>query len=167
MQGKPLNAIKATEKKVAGYPLFIALAEAIGTGIGPDFHLAAVRYEKILLLFDPDADGIHCGALMSMYFYRWMPELLASGRIEIIRAPVAEIIASPGTPPQYPLSEEEFHTLCSDHRLAGNRQLRTKHYRGLAGIDIEVLSRICIDPKTRNSSRLTPNDALAAIEIFG
>ena len=58
MQGKPLNARKASEKKVAGHPLFQALADAIGAGIGARFDAAACRYERILLLMDPDADGI-------------------------------------------------------------------------------------------------------------
>jgi len=167
MQGKPLNAIRATPQKVAAYPLFAALANAIGTGIGDGFHLANVRYAKILLLFDPDADGIHCGALMAMYFYRWMPELLGSGRIEIVRAPVAEILVGPDRPNQFPLSDDEFHAICSRERTARNPHFRIRHHRGLAGIDGTVLHRMCVDPATRVSARLTPHDAEQAIAIFG
>ncbi len=166
MQGKPLNAIKASSRKVAGYPLFAKLADALGTGVGDDFHLAAVRYHRILLLFDPDADGIHCGALMAMYFYRWMPALIEADRIEIVRAPVAEIQTDRARAPEYPLSDEEFHIICNRERSAGNPNLRTRHFRGLAGIDAEILLHYCIRPSSRLAFPLTADDARAAIEIF-
>jgi hypothetical protein len=68
MQGKPLNALKATEKKVAANPLFAALAAALGSGWGEALDLQKLRYTKVLLLMDPDADGIHCGLLLLSFF---------------------------------------------------------------------------------------------------
>ncbi len=109
MQGKPLNALRANAKKVAVFELYQALQQALGvqafdsmatdlpagaTPAGPKPAvpmLAALRFDRVLLLFDPDADGIHCGALMLMYFYRWMRPLLESGRIEMVRAPLFDI----------------------------------------------------------------------------
>ena len=52
MQGKPLNAIKATPKKVAANPWFAALTEALGTGLGEAFDLSKARYERVVLLMD-------------------------------------------------------------------------------------------------------------------
>jgi DNA gyrase subunit B len=57
MQGKPLNAYKARKSVVARNELFMALVDAIGTGWGDDVDLAAMRYDRVILLFDPDADG--------------------------------------------------------------------------------------------------------------
>jgi DNA gyrase subunit B len=119
MQGKPLNALRANAKKVAAFELYQALQQALGVPAfdsmaadlpagpapaGPKSDspesaspkpagpmLAAPRFDRVLLLFDPDADGIHCGALMLMYFYRWMRPLLESGRIEMVRAPLFDI----------------------------------------------------------------------------
>ncbi|MEQ1487852.1 MAG: toprim domain-containing protein, partial [Methylotenera sp.] len=73
MQGKPLNTIKASAEKVVENALFKALIEALGAGVGDNFDLTKCRYSRIVLLMDADADGIHCGALMLMFFYRWMP----------------------------------------------------------------------------------------------
>jgi DNA gyrase subunit B len=73
MQGKPLNTIKSTPQKMAENPLFKALIDALGTGYGDSFQLKNLRYERIVLLMDPDADGIHCGALLLMFFYRCTP----------------------------------------------------------------------------------------------
>ncbi len=95
MQGKPLNAWRAGAAKVLANPLFTALIEAIGSGIGDSFDPRQVRYDRILILCDPDADGIHCGALLTLFFFRWMRPLIDEGRLFIIRAPLAEI-AVPG-----------------------------------------------------------------------
>ena len=93
MQGKPLNAWKASERKVAANPFFMALVAAIGADWGRFCRLEALRYERLLLLMDPDADGIHCGALVTMFVYRWMRPVLDAGRVEIVRPPLDEIIA--------------------------------------------------------------------------
>lgn len=86
MQGKPLNTVRATAQKVVANPWFAALTQALGTGLGDAFALQALRYDRVILLMDPDADGIHCGALVTMFFYRWMRPLLDDGRVGIARA---------------------------------------------------------------------------------
>jgi len=58
MQGKPLNALKASPRRVASQPLFRALAAALGTGMGDDFRGDRLRFDRLLILTDPDADGI-------------------------------------------------------------------------------------------------------------
>ena len=87
MQGKPLNATRATRAKLLAHPLFGPLVDAVGTGIEPDYRATSLRYGRILLLMDPDADGIHCGVLLLLFFRRWMPQLIAAGRIGIVRPP--------------------------------------------------------------------------------
>ena len=70
MQGKPLNAYKAKSQAVASNKLYQTLLQALGCE-----SLAApklLRYDRIIFLFDPDADGIHIGALMLLFFYRWL-----------------------------------------------------------------------------------------------
>lgn len=80
MQGKPLNAIKATRDKAMNYPLFKALSESLGAGLGADLDVRALQFERVVLLFDPDADGIHSGALMLMFFYQFMRPMLEAGK---------------------------------------------------------------------------------------
>jgi DNA gyrase subunit B len=164
MQGKPLNALKASEKKVAGHPLFQALADAIGAGIGSRFDLAACRYERILLLMDPDADGIHCGVLMLMFFQRWMPALLDAGRIEIVRPPWGEVLAAGEAAPQCAFSEPELQQLADSHRERGAAVAR--RYRGLAAIEPGVLAATCIAPASRRTSPISAAQAAAMIGML-
>ena len=165
MQGKPLNAIKATEKKLAAHPLFTALTDSLGTGRGDAFDLARLRYARVLLLMDPDADGIHCGVLMLMFFYRWMRPLLDAGRVEIVRPPWGEVVPADGTPPQHACSEAEFQALSEAIRARGPATAR--RFRGLAAIEPQLLLATCVAPATRRSDRISTAEAAAMIDIFG
>lgn len=165
MQGKPLNAVKATESKLAAHPLFTLLTDSLGAGRGVAFDPTKLRYARVLLLMDPDADGIHCGVLMLMFFHRWMRPLLDAGRVEIVRPPWGEVAAADGAPPRYACSEEEFRSLADAVRARGPATAR--RYRGLAAIDPTVLLATCVAPATRRTDRITTADAAAMIDVFG
>jgi DNA gyrase subunit B/topoisomerase-4 subunit B len=165
MQGKPLNAIKATEKKVASHPLFTALTDSLGAGRGAAFDLAKLRYARVLLLMDPDADGIHCGVLMLMFFHRWMRPLLDAGRVEIVRPPWGEVMPEDGSPPRHARSEEELQALAEAMRARGTVVVR--RYRGLAAIEPRMLLATCVAPATRHTDRISTAEAAAMIEMFG
>ena len=204
MQGKPLNAWRASAARVMAHELFLALSAALavpmqdaqaarpersvsgrsvpgvdaaeaGAEAGaeadtPASRLARMRYGKVLLLFDPDADGIHCAALMTMFFHRWMRDLLDSGRIEIVRAPLFRITCRPGEggPQQagYAYSHEHCAALCKMLRGRGAIEVDAHYYRGLGSLNSAVLAETCVVPQTRSSRVLERADALAAIEAF-
>jgi DNA gyrase/topoisomerase IV subunit B len=165
MQGKPLNAWKASRQTVSANELFAALIDAIGAGWDDSYRQSDLRYDKITLLFDPDADGIHCGALTLMFFYRWMRPLLKSGRIGLIRPPVYEIKSVCGTDCLHAFSDDHYQKLCT--ALDTNQiQYNTQRYRGLASMNESALVATCIDPKTRHRIICSEADAEAALEIF-
>ena len=168
MQGKPLNAIKAAEDKVLAYPLFKALLDSLGVqakGQGDWFSIENLRFERIVLLFDPDADGIHSGALMLMFFHRYLPELLRAGKIERVHAPWVQILLT-GETPLYTYSEAQTIALVAQLREQGKNP-QVVRYRGFSGIYREVLMRTCIDPTTRKTRVMSEQDAQMAIEVFG
>ena len=169
MQGKPLNAIKASAEKVAAYPLFKALNESLGIDHShPTADLFVwddLRFERLVLLFDPDADGIHSGALMLMFVYQYLRPLLDQGRVLMIHAPWVQISLT-GQQALYAYSEAQALALTQQLRAQGQSP-QVVRYRGLSGIDRAILMQTCIDPTTRNARVMTEQDALAAIEIFG
>ena len=166
MQGKPLNAFKAREKTVRANPFFMALVDAIGTDMGESFELARSRYQRIVLLFDPDADGIHCGTLVLLFFYRWMKPLLEGGHVIIVRPPLMEIVSDQLVKPLLAYSEEEGQRICHDLAKQHNARSIKKRFRGLASLNADILVQCCIDPTTRKASCLTPQDAEGSIEIL-
>ncbi|MGL5001374.1 MAG: toprim domain-containing protein, partial [Casimicrobium sp.] len=154
MQGKPLNALRASGERVAEFPLFKQLAAALGIGLtnletGEVSDLSTLRFDRVLLLFDPDADGIHCGALMLMYFYRWMRPLLEEGRVLMVRPPLFLLtIASTGQT-FHAYSPEHAGKINSELAKRGIYDIKTHHHRGLASIDPPLLRSSCVDPATR------------------
>ncbi len=167
MQGKPLNAWKATRDRVAKFELFQILTQAIGAGWGDSFSLEKVRYERILFLFDPDADGIHCGALMKMYFYRWMRPLLEAQRIAVVHAPLIKLTSRHLKVPAFAYTEDDYQQAVRFFKEKGVADVVVSRYRGLASLDEGTLLRSCLQPDTRRSSVVTPADAESAIAIFG
>jgi DNA gyrase/topoisomerase IV subunit B len=165
MQGKPLNAVKAGKGAVERNELYRALIDAIGAGWDEQLDLAKLRYDRLILLFDPDADGIHCGALMSMFFHRWMRPLLDAGRLSIVRPPLYEISS--------PKTQDKIHAYSDSHYQRIRKELEKQQidyqgqrYRGLASMNDAALAATCLDPETRNISQLTCEDAEAAMRIF-
>ncbi len=166
MQGKPLNAWKASKDKVARNEFFNALQQAIGAGWGESFQLEQTRYERIILVFDPDADGIHCGMLVLMYFYRWMRPLLDSGRIQMVHPPLFEITAHGMTELICASTDEEAAASLAKVQTDVNPNAVKKRFRGLASMSAAVLKHFCVQPSTRVTFLMRSKDAEAAIEVF-
>ncbi len=168
LQGKPLNAWKATRAKVLASPLYRQLANALGL---PDAvtcsenDMQKLRYARVLLLFDPDADGIHIGALMLLYFSRWLPALLDAGRIEIVRAPMIAITHADAS--VYAYSQAHADALIEQLRESGVSDIQTHVYRGLGSIPPNVLRELCVDPCTRRSRVAGQEDVAAVMQAFG
>jgi DNA gyrase subunit B/topoisomerase-4 subunit B len=170
LQGKPLNAWAALPTKVEQHVLFQQLAQALGlpspTAM-PDGGVAALRYERIVLLFDPDADGIHIGALVQLYFARWLPAVVEAGLLCLCRAPMFELVDADGV---------VHHALTPDHRQRIEQSLRTtadapppmvRALRGIGGFAPETLRRLCVDPATRLARTLSSADVRHAADLFG
>jgi DNA gyrase subunit B len=188
MQGKPMNAWKASAEKVSANPLYRAVVDALGTGVGNAFQLSACKFSKVILLFDPDADGIHCSALMLWFFHRWMPDLLSSGRILVAMPPLCELRNLDTNQTAYPTHPKEIDqilqtwtdarvapvdrtfaldaTIPSDKTVQREAWTTKKVFRGLASMGSEVLLCNCIDPATRTLRRARPEDAIASLEAF-
>jgi DNA gyrase/topoisomerase IV subunit B len=166
MQGKPMNPVKASKNAIAKNSLYQNLIECLGAGWDDSFDIDAVRYQRVILLFDPDADGIHCGALALMFFYRWMRPLLDADRVCVVRPPLYQITATSYPDAIYAYSGDHM-TKVKEALAAKEIQYRSQRYRGLASMGDKTLMTTCLDPKTRNLAILRRDDAEAAISVFG
>ncbi len=163
MQGKPLNAYKAKRDAVAKNALYQTLLTSMGCT-----ELAApdkLRYDQIIFLFDPDADGIHIGALMLLFFYRWLRPILEQGKLYVVRAPLYEIANLDRTEIQLGYTEEQYRQMCA--QLGSSQTIKKQRYRGLGSMNDDVLYRTCISKETRILHQLTVADAEATRMIFG
>jgi DNA gyrase subunit B len=167
MQGKPLNAWKASRARVANNELYSQLLNVLGESLGSSSFPKPCPFDRVHLLFDPDADGIHCSVLMLWFFYRWLPHWLESGRIFAAAAPVCELTSASAAKVWYPKDAREVERVLAECTKQGIDDIQRKNFRGLASIGSELLSRRCVDPKTRQLSVLRSEDAVAALHAFG
>ena len=171
LQGKPLNAWRADADKVRGNILYRQLADALGVD-DPTLASASaspkpLRFERVILLFDPDADGVHIEALMLLYFARWMPALIECGQLWRVRAPMFTLT--------HPMTGETAQAYSPPHRDALLARMRADaagevlqhRHVGLGSLPPALLRRPCIDPATRAARRVGKEDVEAVLSALG
>ena len=173
MQGKPMNTLKATRNSVAKNLQFAALIEALGVEItsakgGSEVAPidSEVRYERLILLFDPDADGIHGRTLMLFFFYRWLRPWLEAGRVFDAHAPQWEITGTGLSAPKYAATPDHMSAIRGDLRGQGVTGIRVRRYRGLGNLDAKILNTQCVAPESRALWPLAVSSAQAALAVF-
>lgn len=166
MQGKPMNTVGVSKRKVEANQWLTSLVNAMGTGFGQTFDLASLRYQKITMLFDPDADGIHCGALMMFFFYAWMRPLLDAGCVQIARPPLYQITLRDYADPVLAYSADHYQRILAAVHQRELTVVSKQHFRGLASINADMLRTTCLDPRTRVVDPVTTTDATDAIQVF-
>jgi len=160
LRGKPLNAEKKRIDQVLANEEFRSLISALNAGIGDDFNLDNLRYNKVVILADADQDGAHIRAILLTFFYRYMKELITDGHVFI------------GLPPLYRLSKrDQVEYVFSDAELpeavkrfgAGYKLSR---YKGLGEMNPEQLWETTMNPKDRSLVRVTIEDAAEAEKMI-
>jgi DNA gyrase subunit B len=172
LQGKPLNAWVATAARVAQHAQYKLLAQALGlpspTTVLDQSVLPTLRFERIALLLDPDADGIHIGALLLLYLQRWLPLLISTGRVIQLRAPMFELVCAVTGDVQHADNPPQRQALAA--RMTGTANgapPRVLAHRGLGSIAPDVLRRRCVVPATRQAQVIGDADVQAVIAVFG
>jgi DNA gyrase subunit B len=161
LRGKILNVERASMDKVVANSEIQSLIAAIGGGIGPDFDLAKVRYNKVIVLADADVDGGHIRTLLITFFYRHMTPLVESRRLYVAQPPLYSVEV--GGQKTYVADEAARLRLTEEHP---NRQLAFARFKGLGEMDPPELRETCMDPATRHLVQLDVDQAAIADEIL-
>ncbi len=158
--GKMLNVEKARVDKVIGNDKLTPVVLALGTGLGEDFDITKLRYDKIIIMADADVDGAHIRTLLLTFFFRYMPELIKQGHVYLAQPPLYRI--SKGQKHQYAYSDEERDKIIAEVGTGVSIQ----RYKGLGEMDPEQLWDTTMNPETRLMLRVTVEDAEKADETF-
>lgn len=164
MQGKPMNASKSSDAAVRRNQWFRALIDALGCDWNAT-DLDSLRYDRVLFLFDPDADGIHCGVLMMLFFDVYLGPLVDNHRVSLIKAPMYEIRASGYRDSLQAYGVEHRHQI---EKALDQKGIRHRHqrYRGLASLNDDVLHETCVAPDSRTAYLLQKSDIDEARQVF-
>ena len=158
--GKMLNVEKAREDKVYGNDKLTPVITALGTGIGENFDITKLRYDKIVIMADADVDGSHIRTLLLTFFFRYMPALIETGHIYLAQPPLFRIAKG----------KQHFDVFTDEEKAAKIEELGgnvdVQRYKGLGEMDPEQLWETTLDPERRTFLRVTMEDAALADETF-
>ena len=158
--GKMLNVEKARVDKVYGNDKLTPVIVALGTGIGDNFDITKLRYDKIVIMADADVDGSHIRTLLLTFFFRYMPKLIETGHIFLAQPPLFRV--SKGKQHFDAFTDEEKAEYIE--RLGGNADVQ--RYKGLGEMNPEQLWETTLDPETRTMLRVNMSDAALADATF-
>jgi len=158
--GKMLNVEKARDDKVYGNDKLTPVIVALGTGIGENFDISKLRYDKIVIMADADVDGSHIRTLLLTFFFRYMPQLIETGHIYLAQPPLFRV--SKGKQHFDAFTDEEKAEYIE--RLGGTADVQ--RYKGLGEMDPDQLWETTLDPERRTFLQVTMSDAELANETF-
>ena len=167
LRGKILNVEKAPLEKILVNNEIKTMIAAFGCGIGENFDIKKLRYDKIIILTDADVDGAHISTLLLTFFYRFMPELIYQGKVYR------------GLPPLYRVSYEDkkgkkknkvSEYLFNDFELekfrkTGKKILELQRYKGLGEMDDTQLWETTLDPESRILAQVSISHTVEADEV--
>lgn len=88
MQGKIPNATRVSEERLLAHPNVADLLQSLHPKRLIETQITHCRYKRIVILADPDADGVHASILLLLFIYQYVPSLFEEGRIILLRAPL-------------------------------------------------------------------------------
>lgn len=162
LRGKVLNTESATLKKIMENKEIQDMVTSIGCGIGVNFNMSGLRYEKIVLLADADSDGHHITTLLLTFFYRHMPQLISAGKLFIAVPPLFRIEL--GKEKHYAADEEHREEILSNYK--GNAKPEITRFKGLGEMPSKMLWNTTLNPESRKLLKVDIDDQLETDRVI-
>ena len=162
LRGKILNSEGMPLAKALANQELKDLVSAMGTGIGPSFNLSGLRYGKIILLMDADADGYHISTLLLAFFFRHLPELIRAGHVYIAVPPLFRIDVGKET--HWARNDKHKEEILKS--LRANARFEVSRFKGLGEMDAKVLAETTLDPRYRTLLRVEIDSLLDCDRAF-
>ncbi len=162
LRGKILNVEKARLDRALSNEEIRTIITAFGTGIGEEFDLSKLRYDKIIIMTDADVDGSHIRVLLLTLFYRFFRPIVEAGHVYAAQPPL--FVIKHGKTIKYVLNEQERDEYLAT--LNPNTKYDIMRMKGLGEMDAEELNETTMDINKRVLRQITVDDALLADECF-
>ena len=173
VRGKTLNCIKASYERIFKSDVICDLLRVIGCGVELQgkhktdmaaFDIANLRWNKIIICTDADADGFQIRTLLLTLFYRLLPTLLREGKVYIAETPLFEITPNKGEI-EFAYNEFEKNEIVKRLEAAG-KKYTLQRSKGLGENSADMMAKTTMNPASRRLIRVMPSDAAATAEMF-
>lgn len=160
LRGKVLNTEKAKMTDILKNEEINTMIYTIGAGVGADFSLEDINYDKIIIMTDADTDGAHIQTLLLTFFYRYMRPLVEAGHVYIALPPLYKMSKGKGKNElvEYAWSDGELEEL----RKKFGKGFMLQRYKGLGEMNADQLWETTMNPESRTLIRVTIDDLARA-----
>lgn len=184
LRGKVLNTERARLDKMLANQELVSLIKGLGVGIGDQFDLGGLRYDKIVFMTDADVDGLHIATLLMTFFFRYMPEVIKAGHVYLAKPPLFGLTKGTGANRKIDYVydevalEKKLTEKIEERKAAGIKvdpsQERFKQagytaqnrFKGLGEMDAKQLWETTMDPENRVLVQVHIDDAEKADAVF-
>ena len=184
LRGKVLNTERARLDKMLANQELVSLIKGTGVGIGEQFDINGLRYDKIIFMTDADVDGLHIATLLMTFFFRYMPDVIKDGHVYLAKPPLFGLIKGTGNQRKIDYMYDEnaleakLTEKINERKKAGTKidetQERFKQagytaqqrFKGLGEMDAKQLWETTMDPENRILVQVHIEDAERADAIF-
>lgn len=164
LRGKILNVEKARLDRALSNEEIRTIITAFGTGIGEEFDLSKLRYDKIVIMTDADVDGSHIRVLLLTLFYRFFRPIVEAGHVYAAQPPLFRI--RHGKIRKYVLNETEKEKYLASLPENIRSRVEIARMKGLGEMDADELNETTMDINRRTLIKITVDDCMKADEMF-
>lgn len=160
LRGKVINTEKAKMEDIFKNEEINTMIYTIGAGVGANFELSDVNYDKIIIMTDADTDGAHIQVLLLTFFFRYMRELVEAGKVYIALPPLYKVSKGQGKKQivEYAWTDEELGSVIA--KVGKGYMLQ--RYKGLGEMNADQLWDTTMNPETRTLIQVSIEDAADA-----
>ena len=155
LRGKVINAEKTKLEEVLKNEEIMMIVSALGAGVGADFDITKLNYNRVIIMTDADTDGAHIQVLLLTFFYRFMPELVEQGHVYIATPPLYKITYKNVV--EYAWSDGELRD-----KIGNQRNVTIQRYKGLGEMNAEQLWDTTMNPAKRTLIQVSIGEAAEA-----